>query len=258
MKKIALTSLLTVFAVSSAYAANVIDGNPLYRPGAGRFYSITSLDTHSKAVNDVVLGEEFAYGVTDDLAVVVGTTASQSDWFDVMSWDTLSVGVNYRALDYGNWKGDLIATYSMTPVWGDHAEFMDKETTIYDWTVGARAGYVGDDFTIAGHVMFDYIGDESFNWNEEGLHLMRIGVDGQLVLTDSWNLVAGAEYMAWVDEEFWEADMGLWKLTFGANYNIDETKFVGAYITKDVQHVNDGEWEVQDGFGMGVKFGIDF
>ena len=39
MKKIALTSLLSVFAVSGAYAANTIDGNPLYMPKAGHFYS---------------------------------------------------------------------------------------------------------------------------------------------------------------------------------------------------------------------------
>lgn len=37
MKKLALTSLFAVFAVSGAHAANIIDGNPLYRPDQGRF-----------------------------------------------------------------------------------------------------------------------------------------------------------------------------------------------------------------------------
>ena len=258
MKKLALTSLLAVFAASGAHAANIIDGNPLYRPGEGHFYSVTELGTHSKSVDVVSLGEEFGYGITENMAVVIGATASQMDWFDAMSWDTLSVGVNYRALDMGNWKGDVIAGYSMAPVWGDHASFMDKDTTLYDWTVGVRAGYVGEGFTIAGHVMFDYIGAESFDWDEEGLHVMRFGIDGQLVLNSSWNLVAGAEYTAWVDEALWDAGIGSWDLMFGANYNIDETKFIGAYIAKEVQHVADGEWEVADGFGLGVKFGIDF
>ena len=258
MKKLALTSLMAVFAVSGAHAANIIDGNPLYRPGEGHFYSITSLGTHSKAVDTVTLGEEFAYGITEDMAVVVGTTAAQSDWFDVMSWNELSLGINYRVLDEGAWKMDFLASYSMAPVWGDHEEFMDKDLTMYGWTAGVRGGYVGEGFTIAGHVLFDYVGDESFNWNEDGLHLMRFGVDGQLVLNNSWNVVAGAEYTAWVDGDMWKQDLGSWDFMLGANYNIDETKFVGAYITKEMTHVADGEWEVADGFGMGVKFGIDF
>lgn len=258
MKKLTLTSLMAVFAVSGAHAANIIDGNPLYRPGEGHFYSITSLGTHSKAVDTVALGEEFAYGITEDMAVVVGTTAAQSDWFDVMSWNELSLGINYRFLDEGAWKMDFLASYSMAPVWGDHEEFMDKDLTMYGWTAGVRGGYVGEGFTIAGHVLFDYVGDESFNWNEDGLHLMRFGVDGQLVLNNSWNVVAGAEYTAWIDGDMWKQDLGSWDFMLGANYNIDETKFVGAYITKEMTHVADGEWEVADGFGMGVKFGIDF
>ena len=40
MKKLAFTSLLAVLAVSGAHAGNIIDGNPLYRPAEGRFYSI--------------------------------------------------------------------------------------------------------------------------------------------------------------------------------------------------------------------------
>ncbi len=47
MKKLALTSMLAVFAVSGAHAANVIDNNPLYRPGQDRFYSVTTLGSHS-------------------------------------------------------------------------------------------------------------------------------------------------------------------------------------------------------------------
>ena len=82
MKKLALTSLMAVLAMSGANAANIIDGNPLYRPGEGRFYSITGVESHTKAVDEVLLGEEFAYGISDDLAVVVGTTAGQADWFD--------------------------------------------------------------------------------------------------------------------------------------------------------------------------------
>ncbi|MBR5153857.1 MAG: hypothetical protein IKW57_03635 [Alphaproteobacteria bacterium] len=258
MKKLALTSLMAVLAMSGANAANIIDGNPLYRPGEGRFYSITGVESHTKAVDEVLLGEEFAYGISDDLAVVVGTTAGQADWFDSMSWNTLSLGINWRVMDQGAWKADVLAGYEMMPLWGDHAEFMDKDTTLYNWTVGVRGGYVGEGFTIAGHVMFDYLNSESFNWNDKGIHTMRFGLDGQFVLNDSVNLVAGAEYTAWVDGDLWKMNMGSWDFMFGANFNIDETKFVGAYITKEMEHVAEGDWEMADGFGFGVKFGIDF
>lgn len=258
MKKLALTSLLAFFAVSGANAANIIDGNPLYRPGEGRFYSVTSVGSHTKAVDEVGISEEFGYGITDRLAVVMETSAGQADWFDAMSWNTLGIGLNYRMIDSGAWKADLMAGYSMAPVWGDHMSFMDKDKTFYDWTVGVRGGYVGEGFTIAGHVMFDYVNSESFNWNDEGIHTMRFGVDGQLLLSDMWNLVAGAEYTAWIDEDMWEMDLGTWDFMFGANYNIDETKFIGAYISKEMVHAAEGEWDMLDGFGFGVKFGIDF
>ena len=258
MKKLALTSLLAFLAVSGAHAANIIDNNPLYRPVEGRFYSITGLESHSKAVDEVELTEEFAYGITDRLAVVMETSMGQANWFDAMSWNTLGIGLNYRMLDQGAWKADLMAGYSMAPVWGDHMPFMDKDVTLYDWTVGVRGGYVGEGFTIAGHVMFDYLNSETFNWNDDGIHLMRLGVEGQLVLNESWNVVAGAEYTAWIDEAMWDSDLGSWDFVFGANYNIDETKFIGGYITKEMSHVADGEWEMDKGFGFGVKFGIDF
>ena len=52
MKKIALTSLLAVVAASAAHASiNVIDGNPLYMPMKGHFYSETSLSSDTNNVD---------------------------------------------------------------------------------------------------------------------------------------------------------------------------------------------------------------
>ena len=48
MKKVALTSLIAMFAFAGAHAANVIDGNPLYMPKAGHFYSVSDLGSHSE------------------------------------------------------------------------------------------------------------------------------------------------------------------------------------------------------------------
>jgi hypothetical protein len=52
---------------------------------------------------------------------------------------------------------------------------------------------------------------------------------------------------------------GNWELGFGANFNIDPSKFVGIYLTKDINHeAAEGNWKIEDGFGFGAKFGVDF
>ncbi len=257
MKKLALTSLFAVFAVSGAHAANIIDGNPLYRPDQGRFYSVTTVGSNTENTKTVALNEEFAYGITKNLAVVLATNVSQTDWFDTADWGMTSFGLNYRAIDMGNWKGDLFGAYSVTPVWGDHASFLDEDNTDYVWTLGARAGYVSDNgWTVAGHIAFDYANTESFNWDDEGLHQLRLGLDGQVLLSSEWNLVAGVEYTTNTDN--WDDKPGVWTGKVGVNYNIDETKFVGAYVGKEMSHEAEGKWKVQDGFAFGAKFGIDF
>ena len=155
MKKLALTSLLTVFAVSGAHAANIIDGNPLYRPGEGHFYSNFAVESHSEAIEGWGSSEEFGYGITNDLAVFMKTGLSENDGFDEMSWDEFTVGLNYRVVDMGNWKGDVYGVYSLDTVWGDHVPFLDEDVTDYAWTLGARGGYVGDGWTVAGHIDFE-------------------------------------------------------------------------------------------------------
>lgn len=254
MKKLALTSLLAVFAVSGANAA-VINDNPLYRPGEGHFYSMTSVESHSEHTNAWALGEEFGYGITDRLAVELGTSVSEADWFDAASWNEFQLGLNYRALDYGNWKADVFGAYSLNPVWGNHVPFLDEDYTTYTWTIGLRAGYVADCWTVAGHFAYDYVNTESFNWGDDGLHKLRAGLDGFLSLTSDWAVLAGVEYTGITNDEADNA--GTWTGKLGVNYNIDESKFVAAYITGEMEH-STGDWEFVDGFGFGVKFGIDF
>ena len=268
MKKLALSSLIAVFAVSGAYAANVIDGNPLYMPQKGHFYSVTALETETRGVDGTGIMENFGYGITDRLSVEVAADLSQSDWFKRAEWDKMGLNMAFRMLNDTNWKLDAIGGYAVGPVWGSggnnffRGRFLNKDETRYTWTVGVRGGYAAADYTVAGHVLMDYANTESFNWdnaNVKGTHTLRAGVDGQLVLNKNWNLVSGAEYTKLMDH--YNEVMGSWELTFGANYNIDATKFVGVYLTKDVDHTrrtNKGDWEFRDGFGLGAKFGIDF
>ena len=255
MKKLALTSLAAFLAVSGAHAANIIDGNPLYRPDAGRFYSNFAVESNSDRTEDWKIIEEFGYGVTDDLAVFMKTGVSERETFDVASWDEFTVGVNYRALDMGQWRGDIYATYGLDTVWGDHMPFLGEDVTDYTWTLGVRGGFVGDGWVLAGHAEFDYENSESFNWADDGIHSLKLGLDAQYLLDEQWNLIGAIEYTGMLDDQF--EDAGHWTGKIGANYNLDATKYIGAYIMGDIDH-STGDWEWEDGFGFGVNFGIDF
>ena len=61
--------------------------------------------------------------------------------------------------------------------------------------------------------------------------------------------------------DMWDGDnRGTWLGKIGVNYNIDDAKFIGAYIGKEMNHdaVKGGEWNIEDGFAYGVKFGVEF
>ncbi|MBD5401013.1 hypothetical protein HDR61_04725 [bacterium] len=262
MKKLALTSLLAVFAASGAQAANVINNNPLYRPMAGQFYSVTDLGTDSDNTSRVALGEEFGYGITDRLAATVLGAVSESNWFDNGGMDYIGVGLNYRLVDMGNWKGDVFGSYKALNIgtWGDDSDdkWFDEDDMSYTWTAGMRGGYVAECWTVAGHFAFDYNNNESFNWNDgkRSSHIMRFGLDGQLMFSQEWNVTAGVEYNMNYDK--WSENTGYWTGKLGANYNFDANKFLGAYISKIMNHTAAGKWDVDDGFGFGATFGIQF
>jgi hypothetical protein len=254
MKKLVLTSLVAVCAAGAAHAG-VINNNPLYRPEQGQFYSVTSLNSHSESTNQWGLAEDFGYGITDKLMVNLGTDFAERNWFDGNAWDTFSLGLNYRVLDDMNWKADVYGSYALAPVWGDHSAFLDKDMTSYMWTVGLRGGYVANDWTVAGHFAYNYMNSESFNWGDEGMHSLVLGLDGQYLLDENWNLTAGVEYQGYTDDGVKNA--GSWTGTFGVNYNFDANTFLGAYISGEMDHYT-GDWKVADGFGFGVKFGAQF
>ena len=284
MKKLALTSLLAFMAVSGAHAANVIDGNPLYMPKAGHFYSETTLATHSEPGRVWALGEDFGYGISDKLAVDVSTAFGEQDAFDTYSWSNLALGLTFRAIDDASMKLDVVGSYvagaPIDPRLGGGAlmyhvpgttEWFDKDATNYTWTLGVRGGFVGSNWTVAAHALFNYSNTESFKWGadagEQGFHTIALGLDGQFVICPSFNLVAGVEYMGVLDKEArgipgWTIEnAGKWSGELGVNYNIDATKYVGMYINGEMLH-NHGdaanEWGFEKGFGFGAKFGIDF
>ena len=274
MKKLALTSLLAVFAFTGAHAANVIDGNPLYMPKAGHFYSVTTVGSHTDET-PYALGEEFGYGITDKLAVEVSTAILENKAFDDFAWDNVALTAAFRALDMGAWKLDLIGGYEAGDGLYVHSKdadinkWFDKDLTSYTWSAGVRGGYTVGAFTLAGHALYNYYNSESFNWGDKGMHVWELGLDGQYVIDSHWSILAGVEYTgvtndheAYDDHEYGKVkNYGEWAGELGVNYNIDATKFVGLYVNGALNH-HEGhdhdEWGWSKGFGFGAKFGIDF
>lgn len=264
MKKIALTSLLAALVASGANAAakNVLDGNPLYMPAKGHFVSETAVSSHSHNDHDWSLGEEFGWGVTDRLALGLKTSVTERQFFENFAWNEIGVDAAWRIIGDGAWKLDAVAGYEVTPMRAFHHSFADKDETTYFWTLGVRGGYVAKDWTLAAHANFIYANSRSFNWAYDDElnqnHILNLGFNGHWRFSDVWSAVAGAEYYKVMDSYFAAGNSGEWELSAGLNFNIDTTKYVGAYITKEVAHVAAGAWELQDGFGFGAKFGIDF
>lgn len=248
MKKLALTSLLAVFAVSGANAANVISGNPLYRPDTGHFYSVTSLDMDTDYEN-FALGEDFGYGISDKMSLFMNTTgsydSSDTPILGKYSWNNFLLGMSYRYLDQNEWKADFYGKVKQ-----DYNSKDTLETTWYNWTAGTKFGYVMSDWTVAGTVEMNYLTDdqESFDYDAWA---MKFGLEGQYSMDSNWNMVAGLDYTANMDDTYVIGNPLIAKL--GVNYNMDATKYVGIYATRDLKADSS-----DDTYGMGVKFGIDF
>ena len=261
MKKIALTSLLAVFAAAGANAANVIDGNPLYMPAQGRFVSETSLGSHSENDQDWKLTEHFGWGITDRIMVGLKTSVMEHAFFENFAWNEVAVDGTYRLIGDGAWKLDLTAGFEVDPMRAYHNSMWEKDMTKYSWIAGVRGGYMTEDWTLSAHANFIYTNSAMFNWAYDDEyttnHNLNLGVAGHWTFSDRWSAIASADYEKVLDSYFDANNHGKWKLAAGLNFNFDETKYLGVYITKDIVH-NNGDWESEDGIGFGVKFGIDF
>lgn len=249
MKKIILTSLAAVFAVSAANAANVFDDNPMYRPSEGRFYSETALSTDTD-LDTYTLGEGFGFGITDKLSVFMNTSLSYDDPSEIFAWDFFQLGASYRYFDQDNIKADVYGKGMQIYNTGDN--FDTLETLAYNWTVGTKVGYVAEDWTVAAKAEMNYSSDDVDYLDAEGWW-MTAGLMGQYVIDSNWNLVAGLDYTFNVSGDDYVTEDGLLIAKIGGNYNFDETKFVGVYVTKEAMTNFD-----ENPLGFGAKFGIDF
>jgi hypothetical protein len=251
---------------------NVINGNPMYRPVGGHFYSVTSLETHGFGGNSDIdykgynLNEVLGYGITDRLSIFIDTNASTTDSFKdgTFAWNNFGGGISYRALNEGNWKGDVYGKMrssmvqeasvgtAMAIVLGGGSldnDFWHEDTNAYTWTAGTKFGYSSCIWTLNGLFEYDYANSEAFNWDVEGLKGYRAGIEGQFVLNEDWNLIGRATY------EMPEIFANYFTGKLGVNYNITTDMYVGVYA---FQTMNEDADNFGDQTGLGLQFGIDF
>ncbi|MCL1902365.1 MAG: LysM peptidoglycan-binding domain-containing protein [Alphaproteobacteria bacterium] len=223
---------------------NVINGNPMYRPGEGRFYSVTTLGTDTK-FEDWGLNEQFGFGITNRLSVFLSTDLTTHKFeSDFTKWDNLGLGLSFRYLDMKHWKADAYG--SLTAI-RTTMDWWDSDTNFYNWRAGTKIGYTTCEWTVNGLFEYDYFNSGAFNWNEVGYRTYRAGVEGQYVFNADWNIVARATYeMPEYVDNFFTGRLGV-------NYNFSPKAYLGAYV---FQTLTDGE--LADDTGLALQFGIDF
>ncbi|MCL2339020.1 MAG: hypothetical protein FWC51_03665 [Proteobacteria bacterium] len=227
---------------------NVINNNPLYRPAAGHFYSVTDLVTNT-SFKPWGLNEQFGYGISDLWSVTLNTAASTSDSFkkDTMGWDNLGLGTSVRYLNGTNWKGDVYGNLTVNR--GMKETFLNQDDNMYLWTVGTKLGYATCTWTLNGLFEYGYANTGAFNWNDVGVKAYTVGLQGQYVFNENWNVTADVKYIMpdFQDANYWYGDLGV-------NYNFTANTFLGLYVFQTM----DKGGNFADDTGLGLRLGVDF
>jgi hypothetical protein len=153
-------------------------------------------------------------------------------------------------LDQGEWKADVYG--KVAQIYSTGKNFDTLETNWYNWTLGTKAGYVAGDWTLAGVVEADYRKDDLKGFDSESWY-MKVGLEGQYVMDSNWSFIAGLDYNFDIAADDFYGDDDQLNAKIGANYNIDSTKYIGAFLFKEITTDFD-----KNPLGFGLKFGIDF
>lgn len=248
MKHIFISGAI-IATVTSANAANIINGNPLYSPTQGRFYNLfTPIEVNSE-FDRFVMADEFGYGITDSLVAMIQTTgsydSSDNPEFGKWSWNHLQVGLDWTVLDDGQYQAEI---------YGRGMQVYDTrsrlETVAYNWTLGAQVGRVTEKWTVAGVVEVDYLNDDMPHDTFDAW-AMTVGIQGQYIVNDKWNWVGELMFDFDLYDDYYNGEQ--LRLKGGLNYNLDATKYLGFYVAKDLVHSFKHAPAT-----IGVVFGIDF
>ncbi|MFQ6729886.1 MAG: hypothetical protein ACLRFK_02420 [Alphaproteobacteria bacterium] len=249
MKKILFVSSALVAVSGVASAANVINGNPFYSPAKGRFYNILTPIKLDTKFEQFYMSDEFGYGLTDNLSVMVATMgsydASDNPQFGKWAWNNLEFGLDWSVSNNPNSMADIYASVKQIYDTRQHLE-----TVAYNWTLGTRIGRMGTDWTLAGVVELDYLNDDVSDYDYD-TWAMTVGVMGQKLLNTNWNLVASLNFNFDLYKEYYDGEELV--LEFGVNYNVSRTKYLGLYVSKDVVRDFDDA-----PVNFKIQFGADF
>jgi len=248
MKHIIISGAI-IATMTSANAANIIDGNPLYHPAQGRFYNIfTPLEVNSE-FDRFVMADEFGYGITDRLSAMVQTAgsydSSDNPEFGKWSWNHLQVGLDWTVVNQGENHAEIYGRGMQVYDTRQHLE-----TIAYNWTVGTRMGRVTDKWTVAGLVEIDYLNDD-VDYKNSDAWAMTVGIQGQYIVDDKWNWVGELMFDFDLFDKYYDGEQ--LRLKVGANYNLGATKYIGFYVQKDLVHSFQHRPAT-----IGVTFGADF
>lgn len=249
MKKGIVLSGVLVCLSGVANAANVIDGNPFYNPKQGHYYNIlTPFQVNSK-FDKFVMADEFGYGVSDSFAIYTSTSgsydSSDNPEFGKWAWNDLEFGY-----DWNLWEKDGRIAETYGAVKQIYSTRHGLQTVAYNWTTGARVGRVTEDWSLAGIVQVDYLNDDLPEDTFDSW-AMGVGVKGQYVLNSRWNIVGGMMFDFDLFGTYYDGERLM--IDLGVNYNLDETKYMGFYVKKDIVHSFEHSPAT-----MGVLVGIDF
>jgi hypothetical protein len=248
MNKLIVLSALA-FVTGAANAGNIINDNVFYGPVKGRFYNIVTPVEFNTKFEQFYTYDEFGYGITDSLTVALKTMASydssNNPEFGKWAWNNLSLELDWSVLGQGEQRADIYARIQQLYNTKD-----GLETVAYNWTLGTHVGRMAENWTLAGIVELDYIKDDVSRYDSDAW-AMTVGLFGQYLIDSSWSLIGKLDFDFDLYEKYYD-EMRL-MLELGANYNIDATKYIGLYISKDL--VRDFE---DAPMVFGGKFGIDF
>ena len=248
MKKIFVIGALVMMS-GGALAENIINGNPFYHPTQGRFYNILTPIEFDTKFERFVARDEFGYGVLDNLAVMVSTSgsydSSDNPQFGKWAWNDLQLGVDWVVMESGEYVSEVYGRGMQIYNTKNHLE-----TVGYNWTAGARVGRITDKWSLAGVVQVDYLKDDVVHYDRDAW-AMRVGMQGQYIIDSCWNFAGELMFDFDLFDDYYNGERLM--LEVGLNYNLDETKYIGVYTSKDLVHSFDSA-----PMAFGVQFGVEF
>ncbi|MCL2439375.1 MAG: hypothetical protein FWD15_02565 [Alphaproteobacteria bacterium] len=231
MKKLSLLALVAAIGAASGAEAFGRIENPLYRPDAGKLYSITEgYRTNYDWGNDLVIGQTIGYGITNKFSVYGGldwmrwSSSGDSD-SDLNNWN---LGVSYRYMS-GKTIGD---------VYGGITRGINDFSDTDRWTVGTNIGVVRKDITVAvkGELNFEN-GDEPDS--------TILGVVGAYQFNRSW---AGSAALDYVMLSGSDNDNQMW-LKLEAYYALKGNSSIAMFMHRELDEGDDR---------FGVRYGVQF